>query len=76
MGGIRQSSRSHGNKEMYVFVSSRFHYALLMFANQVVSQALRRHGWPDHLDREKYVGELEQLERERAAVRLEPESPV
>ena len=38
--------------------------ALLMFTNQVVSQTLRKHGWPDCLDRDGYLEELERVRPE------------
>lgn len=38
--------------------------ALLMFANQAVSQTLRKHGWPDSLDRDGYLEELERVRPE------------
>jgi hypothetical protein len=38
--------------------------ALLMFTNQVVSQTLRKHGWPDRLDRDGYLEELERVRPE------------
>ena len=60
----QDSTAVHMGDRKCMFCLVEIDDALLMFTNQVVSQTLRKHGWPDCLDRDGYLEELERVRPE------------